>query len=87
MSDRTDLPRRFTEDPEALRGLLEGAGYGGWFLLEDGLVAVLEQYARPDAQCALPVAERRDASFSIEIAPDALVAVLGAVVAPIGSTG
>ena len=52
-------------DADALRGLLEGAGYGGWFLLEDGLVAVLEQYARPDAQCALPVAERRDASFSI----------------------
>jgi septal ring factor EnvC (AmiA/AmiB activator) len=25
MSDRTDLPRRFTEDPEALRGLLESA--------------------------------------------------------------
>ncbi len=59
-------------DADALRSLLEGAGYGGWFLLEEGLAAVLEQYARPDAQCALPVAERRDASFSIEIAPDAL---------------
>lgn len=66
-------------DADVLRGLLEEAGYGGWFLLEDGLAAVLEQYARPDAQCALPVAERRDASFSIEIASDALSASVSLV--------
>lgn len=59
---------------QALRDSLTQAGCGDWYLHEDALATLLERYSLPDAQCELLLAERRDAVFRLEIAPDAMVA-------------
>jgi septal ring factor EnvC (AmiA/AmiB activator) len=56
ISDRTELPRRFTEDPDVLRGLLESADTLGAFaagLAPDGADA--EDFASAKGRLALPV--------------------------------
>jgi uncharacterized protein (DUF342 family) len=59
---------------DALRELLSQAGYGGWFCLDDDLPAVVERCNTEEAPFDAPVAERRDASFELEIADDAMCA-------------
>lgn len=70
--------RRDSERPpldiDSLRKLIEQAGYGGWFPLEDAMAKLLESYSFPKSDLELPLAERRDGSFSLEITPDAMVA-------------
>ena len=56
ISDRTELPRRFTEDPDVLRGLLESADTLGAFAA--GLApdeADAEDFASAKGRLALPV--------------------------------
>ena len=67
-SDRSPI------DGDALRSWLTEAGYGNWFFLNEALVALVERYNSPGDELELAVAERRDGSFSLEIAADAMVA-------------
>lgn len=60
ISDRTDLPRRFTEDPEALRGLLESAdtldAFAAGLELEATSAALsIRSFASAEGNLALPV--------------------------------
>ncbi len=61
-------------DVDSLRKLIEQAGYGSWFLLEDAMAKLLQNYTFPNSELELPLAERRDGSFTLEITPDAMVA-------------
>lgn len=59
----------------ALRELLLDAGYGQWFILDEALPEVAERCQGEDATAfEAPVAERRDGSFELEIARDAMFA-------------
>ena len=71
------LPPASTRSPldvDALHGLLNETGYGSWFRLEDAIATLVERYNSSDEALELPVAERRDAGFSLEISADATVA-------------
>lgn len=58
ISDRTTLPRRFTEDPEALRGLLESADTLGAFAngleLDTGSGDAMRSFAQAEGKLDLP---------------------------------
>lgn len=61
-------------DPNSLRSLLDQAGYAKWFLFEDALTALATRgNALPEA-FEMPVGERRDACFTLDIASDAMCA-------------
>ncbi|MCF8179093.1 MAG: FapA family protein [Sulfuritalea sp.] len=61
-------------DVDALKSLIEKAGYGDWFLLEDALEKLVGCYHLPNSELNLPLAERRDGSFTLEISEDAMFA-------------
>ncbi len=61
-------------DVETLRGLLEQAGAVGWFFLNEALVTAVARYNASVEVLELPVAERRDAGFSLEISADSMIA-------------
>ena len=61
-------------DIDTLRDLLAQAGYGGWFQLEESIAALVQRYNAAENDFSLQIAERRDGSFSLEIAPDAMLA-------------
>lgn len=65
------VPQRPQLDVAMLRDLVASEGYGHWFLFEDALAeGVVRCNAAPD-EFELPLAERRDGSFELEIAADA----------------
>ena len=59
ISDRTDLPKRFTEDPEVLRGLLESAdtldAFAGGLSLNEAENGGMEDFASAKGTLPLPV--------------------------------
>ena len=61
-------------DADALHAALVSAGYGQWALDQAALNTVRERYADPLAEFELPIAEARDAGFTLEISADALQA-------------
>ena len=61
-------------DLDGLREALARAGYGQWQLADEALATLLASYGQPAAELDLTIGERRDASFSLEIAPDAMQA-------------
>jgi len=61
-------------DADTLRGLIMAAGYGECFLLDEALAKVAEAYQLGRVDFTLVVGERRDGSFRLEIAPDAMAA-------------
>ena len=61
-------------DLETLRALLASAGYGSWLLMEEALLTLLESYNAASPLADLPIGERRDATCTVEIAPNAMQA-------------
>lgn len=59
-------------DVEKLRSLLSDAGYSRWQLAEEALGKLVECYNSATETLDLPIGERRDSVFSLEIAPDAM---------------
>lgn len=59
---------------EALRHLLSQSGYGRWFFADEALAVLVERYNQSSEAIELPLGEARDASFVLEIAPDAMQA-------------
>ena len=59
---------------EALRHLLAQSGYGRWFFADEALAVLVERYNQSSEAIELPLGEARDASFVLEIAPDAMQA-------------
>ncbi|MCF8199607.1 MAG: FapA family protein [Sulfuritalea sp.] len=59
---------------DTLRNLIKQAGYGDWFILEDALDKLVGCYNLPNSEDELPLAERRDGSFTLEIPEDAMFA-------------
>lgn len=66
-------------DQEALRGLLEQTGYGDFSVSDDALASVVERYNTATPALDLPIGERRDASFTLEIAQDSMHAWVNVV--------
>jgi uncharacterized protein (DUF342 family) len=64
---------------DALRGIVEHAGYAQWPLSEAALLALLEAYNSPVASFQIPIAECRDASFTLEVSADAMQAWVSVV--------
>lgn len=61
-------------DAAKLHELLKQAGYGQWFVHEEALATAVARCNAGDETFDVPVGERRDGSFMVEIAPDALCA-------------
>ena len=61
-------------DHDALLGVLDQAGFGQWHFLEEALATLIERYNTGASVSAWPVGERLDASFTLELSPDALQA-------------
>jgi uncharacterized protein len=64
-------PDRPPLDSQTLHGLLKQAGYGNWFLLEGALATLVARCNAGAAELDMTVGERRDGSFTLEIAKDA----------------
>jgi len=69
------MPNRPALSVEVAKDLIAQAGYAPWFLLDDELQQAVSRCASEETFKVL-VAERRDASFELEIAPDAMCAWL-----------
>ncbi|HRC59317.1 MAG TPA: FapA family protein [Candidatus Propionivibrio aalborgensis] len=63
--------RAFLE-PDSLRALLAEAGFGSWHLSEGALQALIEHFNSSTSELKLPIGERSDASFKLEMAQDAM---------------
>lgn len=63
-------------DAETLRELLQQAGFGALYFHDDVLATLLAQCNAPPAEFEMPVGERRDAQFTVELAPDDMSALV-----------
>lgn len=61
-------------DDARLRALLHQAGYGRWFLLEEALATLIARCNEGAGEFAMPLGERRDGSFRLDVAADGLTA-------------
>lgn len=61
-------------DDASVRAELDRSGYGQWRLTENALVTLVERYNAGLAEPALTIGQREDASFALEVAPDAMQA-------------
>jgi len=61
-------------DQDSLKAELDRLGYGKWLLAQEGLEALVECYNSGGTWPDLALGERQDASFTLEIAPDAMQA-------------
>jgi uncharacterized protein (DUF342 family) len=61
-------------DVDALHSVLCQAGYEKWFFLEESLAMLVVRYNALVEVLEVPVAERRDAAFSLEISADSMLA-------------
>ncbi len=61
-------------DDASVRAELDLSGYGQWRLSENALLALVERYNAGLAEPALTIGQREDASFALEVAPDAMQA-------------
>lgn len=68
------VPERTQLDNDTLRNLLGQAGYGSWFLLDAALATLVARGNALNTGFEVVVGERRDGSFKLEIAKDAMCA-------------
>lgn len=61
-------------DLDSLRALLGQAGYTAWTFSDDVLIDLVGRYNEAISAFELPISERRDAAFTLEVAPDAMQA-------------
>jgi len=61
-------------DGASVRAELDRSGYGRWLLSENALATLVERYNAGVAEPALTIGERQDASFALEVAPNAMQA-------------
>lgn len=61
-------------DVEALQALLAEAGYAHWYKTAEALPRLVEAYNAGSTLVDQPVAECRDATFTIDVSPDAMQA-------------
>ena len=61
-------------DVDAVRRMLGEVGYGNWLVLEDAVAALVEHHNSCNDELEVAVAERRDASYSVEVSADAMAA-------------
>ena len=73
VADRSPL------DLSLLHDMLKQAGYGNWFFAEETLAALVTRCNAAPAAFEMAVGERRDGSFTIEVAQDALTATLNLI--------
>lgn len=66
-------------DEPTLRALLNQAGYSHWFLLDAALATLVARYNTVPTEFEVTVGERRDGSFTLDIAHDASCAWVNAV--------
>jgi len=66
-------------DEPTLRTLLKQAGYGHWFLLDAALATLVARYNTVPTEFEVTVGERRDGSFTLDIAHDASCAWVNVV--------
>lgn len=67
------MPDRPALSVDAVKDLIAQTGHADWFLLDDELHLTVSRCARGESFDAV-IAERRDARFELEIAPDAMCA-------------
>ena len=65
-------------DADVVRALLENAGFGTWSLADEALGALIESY-NAGATVDLPIGERRDSGFTVEVSSDAMSAWINVV--------
>lgn len=61
-------------DRDALQAELARLGYGAWQLSDDALTTLVERYNADAGESELCIGQREDATFVLEIAPDAMQA-------------
>lgn len=61
-------------DEAGLRGLIEQAGFGRWFLNPGALATLLARCNAEGGDFDMPIGERRDGSVAVEVAADGLTA-------------
>jgi uncharacterized protein (DUF342 family) len=66
-------------DLSTLRDLLSTAGYAKWLLSEEALLTLIKACNSPDSELDLPIGERNDASFTLEISPDSMQASISVI--------
>lgn len=64
------MPDRPPLDEQTLRELLNQAGYGDWFLFDDVLAPLVTRCNTDSTEFEMTVGERRDGSFTLEVAKD-----------------
>ena len=70
----TPSATRASLDEAVLRELLDEAGYAHWSPAAIDSASLMERYGDPASNCELPLAERCDGAFLIEVASDAMQA-------------
>ena len=73
-------------DLDVLRDHLAQSGYANWLLSDQALVTLVDAYNSPIAEFELSIGERRDASATLEMPPDAMQAWMN-VLPPCGGKG
>lgn len=61
-------------DDETLRSILNQTGYGDWYFHDETLLALIAQCNAQPAEFEMPVGERRDGQFTVDVAADYLSA-------------
>ena len=71
-SVNSPLPKRLLLDASSIHRLLDGYGYGRWFFFAESLAKVVDFYNDGTGSIEVEIGERRDSSFTVEIAPDSM---------------
>lgn len=66
-------------DADVLRSALNEAGYGSWFVFDEAVLALAAHSNLQGEAFEVQLAERRDASFSLEVSPDSMFAWVSVV--------
>ncbi len=68
----TPVDERTPLDLDGLNALLHEAGFGKWVVPETSMAMLLDRYADASAELEIELAKSSDASFSLEVAEDAM---------------
>ncbi len=68
----TPVDERTQLDPDGLKALLHEAGFGKWVVSETSMAMLLDRYADASAELEIELAKSSDATFSLEVAEDAM---------------
>ena len=75
----TPVAERAPLDADGLKALIEQSGYGRWIVSVAGTAQLLECCSDPAAELSIELAKSSEASFSIEVATDAMQAWVNVV--------